>query len=97
MNSASVVAWFWTALPGVIMVAVLAFPVLFFPSGRFLFRLIGSFFIVMIGLSLFGMFIGHQFEFLRWQDMPVLGMGMALAIALSAGGRALRRKPRSAK
>lgn len=81
-----------TALPGVIVVTVLAFPLFFFPSWHFGWRLAGACIAVVAGLSLFGQFIGHQFEFLRKQDMPVLTVGLGVAFALSAVGRLLKGK-----
>jgi hypothetical protein len=84
----------WAALPGVIVVAVLAFPLFFFPSWHFGWRLLGACIAVVAGLSLFGQFMGHQFEFLRREDLPILVVGLGVAFALSAVGRLLRAKRR---
>ena len=93
MNALNLTAM-WTALPGTIVVALLAFPLLFFPRWNFGWRLLGACVAVVAGLSLFGMFIGHQFEFLRKQDLPILVVGLGVAFALSAVGRRLRgRRP----
>jgi hypothetical protein len=82
----------WAALPGVIVVAVLSFPLFFFPSWHFGWRLLGACIAVVAGLSLFGQFIGHQFDFLRKQDLPILIVGFGGAFVLSAVGRLLRGK-----
>jgi predicted RND superfamily exporter protein len=79
------------AAPGIIMVAVLAFPMLFFPSWHFAFRLFAACVSVLVGLGAFALFIGHQFEFLRSEDRPILMLGVGLACLIAAAARAIHR------
>jgi hypothetical protein len=81
-----------TAAPGVVFVAILAFPLLFFPSWNFAFRLFAACCSVLVGLGAFALLIGHQFEFLRPQDRPILAVGLGIACLIAGGARAIRRK-----
>jgi hypothetical protein len=67
--------WIKMVLSGALVVATFAFPALFFPRWHFLLRLIGACITVAVGLGLFGALMGHQFDFLRPEDIPPLGIG----------------------
>ena len=54
------VAWIVAIIPGVLVVAVLAFPMLFFPRWHVLLRLLGSCITVVAGLGMFGAILGHE-------------------------------------
>ena len=82
------------AVPGVLMVVTLAFPMLYFPRWMFVLRLFAACVSVLVGLGAFALFIGHQFEFLRPQDRPILVVGLVIACLISAGARAIRERRR---
>lgn len=86
MNEHVVLQW----LPGILIVAAIAFPCLFFIKRNFVLRLVAACVVVVIFLFVFGLFSGHQFSFTRREDLPPLLLGLALACLLSFGGRALR-------
>jgi len=85
MNEQLIPQW----LPGILVVAVVAFPAFFFMKRNVVIRLVGACVSVIAVLLLFSVVIGHQFTFTRPQDLPLLILGVGLGWLLSTIGRAL--------
>lgn len=88
MNIQIVVQW----LPGVVIVAIGAFPAFFFVRQGFVIRLVLATICVLALLSVFGALIGHEFHFLRYEDMPPLVLGLAVGWLLASACRAYVRR-----
>ena len=86
MNSQLVLQW----LPGIGIVAVIAFFPLFFIKQRLFFRAAAACLVVTASLFLFGLVLGHQFSFTRPEDLPPLFLGLMLGWISAEVVRALR-------
>jgi hypothetical protein len=74
-------------LPGVLFVAMAAFPALCFMKRSFGVRLVVAAMCVFGFLSLFGLILGHQFTFWNRESIPLLVIGFALAWLAAFGVR----------
>jgi uncharacterized membrane protein YfcA len=88
MNTQIALQW----LPGIVIVAFVAFFPLFFIRQNFAIRLFAACIAVAAFLFMFGLVLGHQFSFTRSEDVPPLLMGLALGCLLAVGARSLRIK-----
>lgn len=79
------------ALPGVLITAALAFPMLFFPKWQLVYRLTAACGMVLVCLAIFGQLLGHQFHFLRPEDILLEVIGIGVALLLSTIGRMIRK------
>jgi len=86
VNEQLILQW----LPGILIVAVVAFPAFFFMKRNVVIRLVVACVSIVAVLLLFGAVMGHQFTFTRREDLPPLFIGVGLGWLLSAGARALR-------
>jgi hypothetical protein len=72
MDAQIVLQW----LPGVLVVAVVAFPSFFFIKRHAAIQLLAGVVSVAAVLFLFGVFLGHEFTFWRLEDMPPWVLGL---------------------
>jgi hypothetical protein len=86
MNAQIALQW----MPGIGIVAVIAFFPLFFMKQHLALRIAAACFAVTALLFLFGLVLGHQFSFTRPEDLPPLFLGFLLGWLLAEVGRALR-------
>jgi hypothetical protein len=71
-----------TALPGILLVAVLALPALYFPRWNLVYRLA----LACVSVLLFSLLLGlmtHEFHFTRPEDLLIEGVGIGLSGSIS--------------
>ncbi|HET7366229.1 MAG TPA: hypothetical protein VFJ70_21845, partial [Burkholderiales bacterium] len=72
MDAQIVLQW----LPGVLLVAVVAFPSFFLIRRHLLIQLLAACVCVAAVLFTFGMLLGHEFKFWRTEDLPPWVLGL---------------------
>ena len=79
------------ALPGILIAAAISFPVFFFLKWNLFYKFVAAYGALLICLAIFGGVLGHQFDFLRPEDILLELIGLAVGCGMASLYRAVKK------
>ena len=79
------------AVPGILIAAAISFPLFFFPKWNLIYKFAAAYGTLLICLAIFGGVLGHQFDFLRPEDILLELIGVSVGCALASLCQAVKK------